>query len=247
MKKLIMVLLAMLMLVSLAGCNKKEEAIEEDKPETTEEPVVGPVVGGWTIYNEEPQAQTTQEGMEAMEKALAGLTGVGYKPFIELGTQVVSGINYMYLTKMTTVTPDAPVDLGVVVVYKDLQGNASLKNTTKLDLAAMTEVKDENFPETKDLVGGFTLNEGLVEGTLPEDAKKAFDTCVDGLLGVNYTPIALLGTKVVSGTEYAILATRQVVAPDQKPALCVMFIYADLNNGAELNSVYPINLADYNG
>lgn len=247
MKKLLTILFTVLMVITLCGCTKKEETkpVEEEAPEVVDEPAVGPVAGGWTIYNEEPQSQTTEKGMAALEKALSGLTGAGYVPFLEMATQVVAGTNYMYLCKMTTVTPDAPVDLAVVVVYEDLSGNAELKSVTKLNLGEMASAEKE-FTDDKALVGGWNLNGYLVEGMLPENAEKAFEKVMDGLVGVNYLQLALLGTQVVAGTNYAILAERSVVSPDATPSFCVMFIYEDLQGNATLNSVYPLDLADFN-
>ena len=77
-------------------------------------------------------------------------------------------------------------------------------------------------------------------------AEKAFEKVMDGLVGVNYLQLALLGTQVVAGTNYAILAERSVVSPDATPSFCVMFIYEDLQGNATLNSVYPLDLADFN-
>lgn len=252
MKKLLVMLLTVLMFVSLTACAKKEEAkVEEptietqEKTESNEPTLDGPVAGGWTVYDEEPESQTSEEGMTACEKALEGLTGVGYRPYIEMGTQVVSGKNYMYLSKMTTVVPNAETELGVIVVYANLQGGAELLHVNKINLGECAEAESE-FASDKGLVGGWQVNENLVEGDLPEGAKEAFDKCTEGLLGVNYTPITLLGTQVVAGTNYAVLALRQTVTPDAPKELCIMYIYADLKGNASLSNVYALNLADFN-
>lgn len=254
MKKLLTVLLVSLMAISLFGCNKKEEVVQDEvkeeekkeEKEVTEEPAIGgDLVGGWTVYDEEPQSQTTAEGMSACEKALEGLTGVGYRPFIELGSQVVSGKNYMYLAKSQVITPDANPELSIITVYLDIQENAKLMNVAKLDLGAIAG-EEKAFASEKGLLGGWNVNEALVGVTLPGDAQKAYETATEKLLGVGYEPLALLGTQVVAGTNYAVLAKRTLVGPEPTTELCVMFIYADLNGGAKLTNVYPLNLAEFN-
>ena len=44
---------------------------------------------------------------------------------------------------------------------------------------------------------------------LTEEALAAFDTATDGLVGVDYVPVALLSTQVVSGTNYRIRHSKR--------------------------------------
>lgn len=91
------------------------------------------------------------------------------------------------------------------------------------------------------LLGGWTLAEDL---TLTEAAQSAFDKATEGLLGVNYTPLALLGTQLVSGTNYCILCRAAVVYPGAEPYYAVVSVHEDLQGEAELLHIAPLDLAE---
>ena len=88
-------------------------------------------------------------------------------------------------------------------------------------------------------VGGWTLTE---DAALTEAAKGAFDKAMEGLVGVNYTPVALLGTQLVSGTNYCLLCEATVVYPDAKPYYAVVTVYQDLQGKAEVRNIVALDL-----
>ena len=75
---------------------------------------------------------------------------------------------------------------------------------------------------------------------LPEDAQAAFDRAMEGLDGANYTPVALLGTQVVAGTNYCLLCQVTPVTPNPEPVWALVYIYADLQGNAEILNVYEL-------
>lgn len=77
-------------------------------------------------------------------------------------------------------------------------------------------------------------------GKLPEDAQAAFDKAVEQLDGATYTPVALLSTQVVAGTNYCILCQITPVVPDPVPTWALVYIYADLQGKAEIMNVYEL-------
>ena len=85
--------------------------------------------------------------------------------------------------------------------------------------------------EAAQTVGGWTLTE---DGAIDETAQAAFDNAMETLLGVNYTPVALLGTQVVSGTNYCFLCEAAVVSPDAQPYYAVVKVYEDLEGKTEI-------------
>ena len=103
-----------------------------------------------------------------------------------------------------------------------------------LSLAACGQKKEEPAA-----VGGWTLNDS---GELSAEAKAAFDKAMEGLMGVNYTPVALLGTQLVSGTNYSILAEATVVYPDAQPYYAVVTVYEDLQGKAEIRNIAALDL-----
>lgn len=75
---------------------------------------------------------------------------------------------------------------------------------------------------------------------LPPDAQAAFDKAVQGLVGAQYVPVALLSTQVVAGMNYCILCQITPVVPNAAPAWALVYIYADLNGNAEMTNVYEL-------
>jgi len=92
------------------------------------------------------------------------------------------------------------------------------------------------------LDGGYEINSG---STLLEDnaeAKAAFEKAAEKLDGSEYEPIALLGTQVVSGTNYAILCRITAVTPEAEPEMAIVYIYEDLEGNAEVSEVKSLTL-----
>lgn len=102
-----------------------------------------------------------------------------------------------------------------------------------LALAACGQKKNEAT------VGGWTLTEN---GALTEEAQGAFDKAMEGLVGVNYTPAALLGTQLVSGTNYCFLCEATAVYPDAQPYYAVVTVYQDLQGKAEVKNIVSLDL-----
>ncbi len=80
---------------------------------------------------------------------------------------------------------------------------------------------------------------------LPEDAQAAFDKALEQLDGASYTPVALLSTQVVAGTNYCILCQIAPVVPDPVPVWALVYIYADLQGNAEITNVYELYIGQH--
>ena len=88
-------------------------------------------------------------------------------------------------------------------------------------------------------VGGWTLTE---DAKLTEEAQSAFDKAMEGLVGVNYSPVALLGTQLVSGTNFCFLCEAAVVYPDAQPYYAVVMVYQDLQGKAGVKNIVALDL-----
>jgi hypothetical protein len=88
-------------------------------------------------------------------------------------------------------------------------------------------------------VGGWKLTD---DGALTEEAQSAFDKAMEGFVGVNYTPVALLGTQVVSGMNYSFLCEATVVYPDAQPYYAVVTVYQDTQGKAEIRNITAMDL-----
>ncbi len=147
MKRYFVLLMAALMLLTLAACGRKQ-----DEPQT---------VGGWTLTED---AAITPEARDAFEKAMEGLVGVNYTPAALLGTQLVSGTNYCFLCEATVVYPDAKPYYAIVSVYQDLQGKAEILNITAMDLGRIEESGEieDSQPDGSQALGGWTVDRDTV-------------------------------------------------------------------------------------
>lgn len=98
-----------------------------------------PMPGGWTITDPE----LSDDANAAFDTAISELVGCSYEPIALLATQVVAGINYCILTKITPVYPDAQSHPALMFVYADLSGSATVTEIRDLDIAAEAEAPAE--------------------------------------------------------------------------------------------------------
>ena len=87
-----------------------------------------PAIGGWSA----PESQ--EEGLAALNKALEGSNGNPTAPVLVIGQQVVAGMNYCVLCKITPLNPREVPGYAFVTVYRDLQGNAEITSTQPVSL-----------------------------------------------------------------------------------------------------------------
>ena len=213
------------------------EAVDTEAEAENAEPVAQ-VLGGWTLSDN--AASIPEDAQKALENA--AYTGMSFEPIALLGTQIVAGTNYQILCKGTTATEEPETKLVVVMVYADLEGNSSISNVADFDLGTL-ETAEVNA-DTEQLAGGWTVAENE-EGELPEDAAAAFNAAMEGLTGVGYVPTALLGTKVIAGTEYAILCNATLVTADPVSYNAVVFVTANADGTNSILNIVPLNLIDY--
>ena len=128
MKKLISLILTTLLLITCLAVPALAENAENK-----------PLVGGWTI-NAENVAEIPQDVQDALTKAAEELTGCAYEPVALLASQVVSGMNYCRLCRLTPVVPDAESTFALVYLYVDLENNASITRVAGIEFDATAEI-----------------------------------------------------------------------------------------------------------
>ena len=90
--------------------------------------------------------------------------------------------------------------------------------------------------------------EGMLSGgwaaaddpTVTQERSELFEKALGGMVGVDYTPVAYLGSQVVAGTNHCFLCLSRVVIPDAIPKFVLVFIYEDLQGKTEI-----MNFADF--
>ena len=146
MKKLLTVLLTLLMVFTLVGCNSKEDestmvnepVVEQSEQQETVEEVKqeeSEIAGGF-VDAEDPTI--TDELKEIFETALNGLLGAKYEPVKLLATQVVNGINYKFLANGTKTTNPITIGTYSITINKSTDGIISL-----LDIEVIEEKQEE--------------------------------------------------------------------------------------------------------
>lgn len=208
--------------------NPVEEETEVMTREESSEASAPELVGGWTTA-EDPKV--TEEHKKLFEKACETLTGAVYTPILYLGSQVVAGTNHRFLCKMEASVAElkSGAKYSIVTIYEDLQGNASI-----------LELKDSDVelpPSDEMLVGAYEAGQDL---EMTPEAKTAFVQATATITGVDYRPVALLGSQVVAGMNYRILCESRVVNPDAETGYTILTIYAPLQGDASITDTADI-------
>lgn len=223
MKKYYAALIAALM---VAGCAQTSPAApaETAKPEATAEATAAPeetaqpaetalteMTGAWTV-NTDFNAQLADNDKTRFETALEGFVGVGYTPIQVIAEQVVNGTNYAYLVMSQAVTANALSNYHIMVINETPANEVSLVNIKKIEVS---DIKTKAAAET--LLGGWQATGTGKAGMLPGEAAQAsFDEACKSLEeGLILNPIALLGTQVAAGTNYAALCRGRFDGEDE--------------------------------
>ena len=108
------------------------------------------------------------------------------------------------------------------------------KESESTDDDFTTEIPDTEKPIRR--VGGFDYSKPLGAG-LTDEEQKIFDTAMDGICGVGYQPICLLGTQVVAGVNYAFLCRATPVYPESEHYIAIVTVFRDLKGNITLSKV----------
>lgn len=218
--KRIALVLAIVMLFSLAACGAKEPEITGDK---------GDVVGGYTINTiagELPEAAAA--AFEAAETE--------YTPLALIGQQLVAGTNYFILVNDNG-------ELKVVKIYSSLEGKVELIDTFDFDLSkyysqelnvAKVGHEDGAAIAPSDVGAGLTaMPQALATATSAAFAD--FDT-------LSLTPLAQVATQVVAGTNYALVCQGKTSEDDQG-YIYMVILYSGVDGTNSVVGVTPIDVS----
>lgn len=243
MKKQIATVLALTFCMScLCACSKEEPVTTTVPSEVTTEAAdtdasgsAGKITGGWQINGDMPVMNDA-----SFDEAAKDHDGMTLEPLQPLATQVVAGMNTKYLAYGTSSAASAEKELKIVTVYKDLEGKSSVTEVTDFNIAGYT-ADNGSVEDNGAKAGGWSVNKEL-PNMLDDECKAYFSKAMDGLVGVDYTPVCLLGTQVVAGTNYAILAEGTPVVMDAQTNLYVITIYVDLEGNASILNICGVDV-----
>ena len=92
------------------------------------------------------------------------------------------------------------------------------------------------------MTGGWSVAESQ---ELTEERLEVFEKGTEGLLEVDYVPVAYLGSQVVAGTNHCFLCTATTVYPGAQPFYALVYMYQDLAGGVRLMNVVTFDFGAY--
>ena len=128
--------------------------------------------------------------------------------------------------------------------FNSLKGKSSVKGVEDFDLNKY--IFKDNELEKKEATGGWSVYNKTEAQELDKKVQKIYDKALKELSGVEYTPIALLGTQLVSGNNYAVLALGKTTTKESTYTIAVLTIYNNLDDKASVESIAEIDLSEFN-
>ena len=239
-KKLSVVLLAFVLLFVMVAFGSSDQTSENTSETETSEPVAG----GWELFDNKTNV-LPEDVQASFDKASETFTGSELKPVAYVASQVVAGTNYMILCEAATTTEQPKTSYQMVIVYADLEGKAEITQMKEFDLTAYVEGDSTEISAEK-LAGGWEPAEDRSSVVIPQEAKDVFDKAAGNLDGNELEPMALLGTQVVAGTNYAFLCFSTLQTEETINGIQVVTVYEDLDGNAEITNICTVDPADYN-
>lgn len=236
MKKILIVLMAALLVLTAVACkaNEQPKAAEEQPTAEAETLANEPLAGGWTPAED---FSVTDERRAIFDKGMAVLLGVDYVPLAYLGSQVVAGTNHVFLVKGTVVVPARPVSYALAYLYEDLQGNVKLLNIADLPIVPQAD-GTLALPE-EGLMGGWAYVE---DPALTDEDEAKLEAALQNQVGASYAIVAYVGEQVVAGLNRCLLVQVTPVVPDARPHYALAYVYTDLEGNSSLTQVIDLDI-----
>ena len=89
------------------------------------------------------------------------------------------------------------------------------------------------------LSGGWTPSSNP---KVTKDVKALLKKATKTLVGVEYTPVAYLGSQVVAGKNHAVLCQAAAAVPDAQPYYAIVYLYESLDGKAEILSIADLDI-----
>ena len=178
------------------------------------------------------------DAMNAFEAAFPnGYNYTHYEPIALLGTQVVSGTNYLYLCKSTWTDYQENVSFVLLQIYQDLSGKSEVMGSAIL---FPTEESREEGEDYIDNTGSY----------LPENIpaiQNAFKEAVPDNENVSYIPLAYIGKHTQEGKpeEDVIFTAKKSKGKDAKTSYELLYIGSGKGGKAKLVKTEDVQFPDF--
>ena len=215
---------------------KSGEATESEKGKT--ENNSDSLVGAYNTNLVSFSLKDNPNAMSAFEAAFPnGYNYTHYEPIALLGTQVVSGTNYLYLCKSTWTDYQENVSFVLLQIYQDLSGKSEVVGSAIL---FPTEESREEGEDYIDNTGSY----------LPENIpaiQNAFKEAVPDNENVSYIPLAYIGKHTQEGKpeEDVIFTAKKSKGKDAKTNYELLYIGKDKDGKANLVKTEDVQFPDF--
>ena len=209
------------------------EAKEQAKNNTD-----APLVGAYNTNLVSFSLKDNPDAMNAFEAAFPnGYNYTHYEPIALLGTQVVSGTNYLYLCKSTWTDYQENVSFVLLQIYQDLSGKSEVMGSAIL---FPTEESREEGEDYIDNTGSY----------LPENIpaiQNAFEEAVPDDENAYYIPLAYIGKHSQEGKpeEDVIFTAKDPRGTDAKISYELFYIAKDKDGKAKLVKTEDVVFPDF--
>ena len=207
---------------------------EKEKAENNSDSLVGAYNTNLVSFS----LKDNPDAMNAFEAAFPnGYNYTHYEPIALLGTQVVSGTNYLYLCKSTWTDYQENVSFVLLQIYQDLSGKYEVMGSAIL---FPTEESREEGEDYIDNTGSY----------LPENIpaiQNAFNEAVKDNENVSYIPLAYIGKHTQEGKpeEDAIFTAKKSKGKDAKTSYELLYIGSGKGGKAKLVKTEEVQFPDF--
>ena len=216
----------------------ESESAKEGEKEQAENKSNSPLVGAYNTNLASFSLKDNPDAMNAFEAAFPnGYNYTHYEPIALLGTQVVSGTNYLYLCKSTWTDYQENVSFVLLQIYQDLSGKSEVMGSAIL---FPTEESREEGEDYIDNTGSY----------LPENIpaiQNAFKEAVPNDENVSYIPLAYIGKHTQEGKpeEDVIFTAKKSKGKDAKTNYELLYIGNEKGGKAKLVKTEDVQFPDF--
>lgn len=216
----------------------ESESAKEGEKEQAENKSNSPLVGAYNTNLVSFSLKDNPDAMNAFEAAFPnGYNYTHYEPIALLGTQVVSGTNYLYLCKSTWTDYQENVSFVLLQIYQDLSGKSEVMGSAIL---FPTEESREEGEDYIDNTGSY----------LPENIpaiQNAFKEAVPDNENVSYIPLAYIGKHTQEGKpeEDVIFTAKKSKGKDAKTSYVLLYIGSGKGGKSKLVKTEDVQFPDF--
>lgn len=191
----------------------------------------------WTMPD---SIEVTSELNDLFTEGVEGLTKATFEPAAYLGYIEETDLAHAFLCKTTEDT--GKTFWSVVYIKEDSEGKVNLLDVQNIMLSESSDKGAVQFGTVSgnELVGNWSVDEESVSngiGDISDDIKVAIDEALKSKVSVTYEPIMIMGSQVVSGTNYAVLC-KNVTSSEWT----IVYVYKNLDGKGTLMNVATFDL-----